>query len=389
MIEFLNSRLIYKSSRTQNMKIQSLIILASLAILGSCNGNGAHKSITKSSNEPQEKIIEFIRSLKLKQPQRAKVFTQGDTIDIEIKKRKNSKSIDSLELIVDGKLSQTIYKKPWTFSHIANEKTMGKHRFKLMAYHNDGKIGNISSYYNLKSNLAPRELSYKIVNTFPHDKKSYTQGLFYHDGYLFEGTGQHGESTLRKVELKSGVSVFDRKLETKYFGEGITYFKGNIIQLTWRSQKAFVIDAEDFSQKDFFRPPTANGEGWGITTMNNQLVISDGSNKLTLVDPISYSKIGEIEVYNEKGKVDTLNELEYINGKIYANVWLTDTIVIINPSTGQVESSLDLEDILSPSEKRKLTEGDDVLNGIAYDSINNRLFVTGKRWPKLLEIKID
>ena len=336
MVEFLNSHLIYKPSRTQNMKIQSLIILASLAILGSCNGNGAHKSITKSSNEPQEKIIEFIRSLKLKQPQRAKVFTQGDTIDIEIKKRKNSKSIDSLELIVDGKLSQTIYKKPWTFSHIANEKTMGKHRFKLMAYHNDGKIGNISSYYNLKSNLAPRELSYKIVNTFPHDKKSYTQGLFYHDGYLFEGTGQHGESTLRKVELKSGVSVFDRKLETKYFGEGITYFKGNIIQLTWRSQKAFVIDAEDFSQKDFFRPPTANGEGWGITTMNNQLVISDGSNKLTLVDPINYSKIGEIEVYNEKGKVDTLNELEFINGKIYANVWLTDTIVVINPSTGQV-----------------------------------------------------
>lgn len=389
MIEFLNSHLIYKSSRTQNMKIQSLIVLVSLALLCSCNGNGAHKSITKSSNEPQEKIIEFIRSLKLKQPQRAKIFTKGDTIKIEIKKRKNSKSIDSLELIVDGKLNQTIYKMPWTFSHIANEKTMGKHQFKLMAYHNDGKIGTISSYYNLKSNLAPKNLSYKIVNTFPHDKKSYTQGLFYHDGYLFEGTGQHGESTLRKVELKSGVSVFDRKLETKYFGEGITYFKGNIIQLTWRSQKAFVIDAEDFSQKDFFRPPTANGEGWGITTMNNQLVISDGSNRLTVVDPISYSKIGEIEVYNEKGKVDTLNELEFINGKIYANVWLTDTIVVINPSTGQVESSLNLENILSHSEKRKLTEGDDVLNGIAYDSINNRLFVTGKRWPKLLEIKID
>lgn len=266
---------------------------------------------------------------------------------------------------------------------------MGKHNFQVLAFHEDGKRGNVSSYYNIKSNTAPKELSYKVINTFPHDKKSYTQGLFFHDGYLYEGTGQYGESTLLKVDVKTGKSVFDRKLERNYFGEGITYYKGNIIQLTRRSEKAFVIDAEDFSQKDFFRPPTANGEGWGITTMNNQLVISDGSNKLTIVDPNNYGKIDEIEVYNDKGKVDTLNELEYINGLIYANVWLTDTIVIINPATGQVESNINLEKLLTPAERRKLTEGDDVLNGIAYDSINNRLFVTGKRWSKLLEIKIE
>ncbi|MDE5422383.1 glutaminyl-peptide cyclotransferase [Ancylomarina sp. DW003] len=371
------------------MKIQSLIFLLSLALLSSCNGNGSHKSITKAQNEPQEKVIEFIRSLKLKQPQRAKVFAQGDTIEISIKKRKKSEDIDSLQLIVDGKLSQTLFSKPWNFSHIANEKKMGKHNFQVLAFHEDGKRGNVSSYYNIKSNTAPKELSYKVINTFPHDKKSYTQGLFFHDGYLYEGTGQYGESTLLKVDVKTGKSVFDRKLERNYFGEGITYYKGNIIQLTWRSEKAFVIDAEDFSQKDFFRPPTANGEGWGITTMNNQLVISDGSNKLTIVDPNNYGKIDEIEVYNDKGKVDTLNELEYINGLIYANVWLTDTIVIINPATGQVESNINLEKLLTPAERRKLTEGDDVLNGIAYDSINNRLFVTGKRWSKLLEIKIE
>ncbi len=232
-------------------------------------------------------------------------------------------------------------------------------------------------------------MTYKVVNTFPHDVESYTQGLFYHDGYLYEGTGQQGKSALYKVDLKTGKSIFDRKLEQRYFGEGITYNKGNIIQLTWHAQKAFVIDSEDFSLKDSFRPPTTNGQGWGITTMNNKLVISDGSHKLTFVDPKNYSKMGEIEVYNHKGKVDTLNELEYINGKIYANVWLTDTIVVIDPTTGQVESNLNLVDILTQAEKRKLIEGDDVLNGIAYDSINNRLFVTGKRWPKLLEIKVD
>ncbi|WP_372642438.1 glutaminyl-peptide cyclotransferase [Ancylomarina sp.] len=371
------------------MKLQSLIISLCLVSLTACNGNGAHKTLSKTENEAQTKVIEYIRSLKLKNPERAKVFAQGDTIEISIKQRKNSEAIDSLQLFIDGKVNQTISSDPWTFSHIANEKTMGKHNFQIVAFHEDGKRGNISSYYNIKSNIAPKELTYRVVNTFPHDVKSYTQGLFYHEGYLYEGTGQHGESSLRKIDIIKGESVFDRKLEPNYFGEGITYYNGNIIQLTWRAQKAFVIDAEDFSQKDFFRPPTANGEGWGITTMNNKLVISDGSNKLTLVDPNNYSKIGQIEVYDEKGEVDTLNELEYINGKIYANVWLTDTIVIINPTTGQVESSLNLEDILSPAEKRKLIEGDDVLNGIAYDSINNRLFVTGKRWSKLLEIKID
>jgi glutamine cyclotransferase len=371
------------------MKIQSLIILLSLALLSSCNGNSTHKTISKTSSEPEVKVVEFIRSLKLKKPSRGKLYTKGDTIEISIKKRKKSKEIDSLQLIIDGKLSQTIFSKPWNFSHISNEKKMGKHNFQILAYHEDGKRGNISSYYNIKSNITPKELSYQVVNTFPHDVKSYTQGLFYHDGYLYEGTGQYGESSLRKIDIEKGNSVFDRKLEPNYFGEGITYYNGNIIQLTWTSKKAFVISAEDFSQKDFFRPPTTNGQGWGITTINDRLLISDGSSKLTFVDPINYGKTGEIEVYDNNGEVTNLNELEYIKGKIYANVWLTDRIIIIDPSTGRVESNINLENLLTQAEKRKLIEGDDVLNGIAYDSINNRLFVTGKRWAKLLEIKID
>ena len=371
------------------MKLQSLIISLCLVSLTACNGNGAHKTIAKSEKETQEIVIEYIRSLKLKEPHRGKLYTKGDTIDISIKKRKKSKDIDSLQLMIDGKLVHTLFSKPWSFSHIDKSSKMGKHGFQLFAYHEDGKVGNLSSYFNIKSDIVPNELTYKIVNTFPHDVKSYTQGLFYHDGYLYEGTGQYGESTLRKIDIKKGSSVFDRKLEPNYFGEGITYYNGNIIQLTWTSKKAFVIDAEDFSQKDFFRPPTTNGQGWGITTINDKLLISDGSSKLTFVDPNNYGKAGEIEVYDENGEVTNLNELEYINGKIYANVWLTDRIVIIDPETGQVESNLNLEDILSPAEKRKLTEGDDVLNGIAYDSINNRLFVTGKRWAKLLEIKVD
>lgn len=371
------------------MKLQSLIILLTFSALNACNSNGAHKTFSKTENESQATTVEYIRSLKLKQPHRGELFTKGDTIEISIHKRKKAEDIDSLQLLVDGKLTQTIHSKPWLFSHIENTDQMGKHSFQLLAYHEDGKIGNLISYYNIKSDKKPEELSFHIVNTFPHDKSSYTQGLLYHDGYLYEGTGQYGESSLRKNNIEDGKSVFDRKLEPHHFGEGITYYKGNIIQLTWRSKKAFVINADDFSQTDYFKPPTTNGQGWGITSMNNLLVISDGSNKLTLVDPKNYRKTGDIEVYDEQGAVTNLNELEYINGKIYANVWLTDRIVVINPSTGQVEGNLNLETILSAKEKRKLIKGDDVLNGIAYDSINNRLFVTGKRWSKLLEIKID
>jgi len=371
------------------MKLQSLLILQGLAVLCACNSNGAHKTLSKTEKVSQDIPVEYIRSLKLKQPHRGELFTKGDTIQISIHKRKKADDIDSLQLFIDGQLTQTILSKPWNLSHIANANKMGKHSFQLLAYHEDGKVGNLMSYYNIKSDKTPEDLSFHIVNSFPHDKRAYTQGLFYHDGYLYEGTGQYGESTLRKIDIEKGESVFDRKLEPNYFGEGITYYNGNIIQLTWTSKKAFVISADDFTQKDYFEPPTTNGQGWGITTMNNLLLISDGSNKLTVVDPTNYGKTGDIEVYDEKGGVTNLNELEYINGKIYANVWLTDRIVIIDPSTGQVEGNLNLETILTPAEKRKLTKGDDVLNGIAFDSINNRLFVTGKRWSKLLEIKID
>jgi len=371
------------------MKLHSLIILLSFVALNACNSNGAHKTLSKTENVSQDTPVEYIRSLRLKQPHRGELFTKGDTIQISIHKRKKAEDIDSLQLLIDGQLTQTILTKPWQFSHIQNAEEMGKHSFQLLAYHEDGKVGNLISYYNIKSDKSPEELSYLIVNSYPHDKNSYTQGLFYHDGYLYEGTGQYGESTLRKIDIEKGESVFDRKLEPNYFGEGITYYKGHIIQLTWTSKKAFVISADDFTQKDYFEPPTTNGQGWGITTMNDQLLISDGSNKLTLVDAQNYGKTGEIEVYDEKGVVTNLNELEYINGKIYANVWLTDRIVVINPKTGRVEANLNLETILSPVEKRKLTKGDDVLNGIAFDSINKRLFVTGKRWSKLLEIKIN
>jgi glutamine cyclotransferase len=208
---------------------------------------------------------------------------------------------------------------------------------------------------------------------------------------LYEGTGQKGESTLKKVKLEDGKALAVKDLEQEYFGEGITYYNGKIIQLTWQEKIAFVVDVNTFEQLDSFVPITSkhNNESWGITTINNELIISDGSNILTVLDANNYSKKRSIEVYDQNGAVTNLNELEYINGKIYANVWLTDRIVIINPQSGKVEGNIVLGSILKKSEKNKLAEGDDVLNGIAWDEKGQRLFVTGKRWPKLFEIKIN
>ncbi|MPQ48045.1 glutaminyl-peptide cyclotransferase [Marinifilum sp. N1E240] len=266
---------------------------------------------------------------------------------------------------------------------------MGKHKLKLLAYHENGKIGLVNTYVNIKSNQAPDEYGFEIVNSFPHDRRAYTQGLFYHQGFLYEGTGQHGESSLRKVKLENGEALSIKNLEQEYFGEGITLSKNRIIQLTWNSRKVFVVDPETFEKIDSFEPNTTNNQGWGITNTNNELIISDGTNVLTVLDDTNFGRIRTIEVYDNAGKVTNLNELEYIDGKIYANVWLSDRIVIINPKTGRVEGNINLGSILKQSEKNKLDKNDDVLNGIAWDSLNQRMFVTGKRWPKLFEIKIS
>ena len=369
------------------MKFQ--ILLSSLLFILSGCGNGVKKNKhEKKEISPAVKVIEFVNSMRLKAPKRGDLFAYGEEIEILVHPKKKAGDIDSLQLWGDGELIHTITEKPWNLKWTPAKDKMGKHNLKLMAYHENGKVGLLTTYINIKSNQVPDEYSYQIVNSFPHDRRAYTQGLFFHEGFLYEGTGKHGESSLRKVRLENGEAISIKNLEQEYFGEGIAYSKNRIIQLTWHARKAFVVDPETFEQIDFFEVQTTNGEGWGITAMNNELVVSDGSNILTLLDDTNYGKKRTIEVYDNNGAVTNLNELEYINGKIYANVWLTERIVIINPETGRVEGNIYLGSILKQSDKIKLDKNDDVLNGIAWDSENQRMFVTGKRWPKLFEIRI-
>ena len=221
---------------------------------------------------------------------------------------------------------------------------------------------------------------YKVVNTFPHDPQAFTQGLEFHDGYLYEGTGLKGKSSLRRVELRTGRVVQIHRLPSEYFGEGITILGDKIFQLTWQNGVCFVYDRRTFRQIAQFR---YDGEGWGLTNDGMRLIMSDGSEVITFRDPDTFAEVRKITVRAQGRPVKNLNELEYIEGEIWANIWYSDIIARIDPSTGIVKAWVDMEEL--PVKDRDIEA---VMNGIAYDRQNKRLFVTGKNWDKLFEIEL-
>jgi glutaminyl-peptide cyclotransferase len=223
---------------------------------------------------------------------------------------------------------------------------------------------------------------YQIVRVYPHDPKAFTQGLQYVDGVLYEGTGQVGQSSIRKVELATGKVLQQRDVPPPHFGEGITVWKNDLIEITWQTHVAFVYDRATFQPKRQFTYP---GEGWGLTQDAATLIMSDGSDELRVLDPVTFAEKRRIKVIAAGAPLRNLNELEYVKGEIFANVWQTDYVARIAPDTGKVGAYIDLRGLLTPAERRNA----DVLNGIAYDAAHDRLFVTGKWWPKLFEITLN
>jgi glutamine cyclotransferase len=231
---------------------------------------------------------------------------------------------------------------------------------------------------------APPVYGYRVNHVYPHDPNAYTQGLLYEGGYLYEGTGLQGRSSLRKVEIATGAVLERHQLSSLYFGEGIALAHDRIVQLTWRNHLAFRYELDGFAVTDTLVYPT---EGWGITFDGASFVMSDGSDTLVFRDTTDFAEIRRVGVQDRGRRIHYLNELEYVRGKIYANVWGSDTIVVISPATGKVAARIDLTGIISPADRG--SSPDNVLNGIAYDAIGGRLFVTGKRWAKLFEIDVD
>ena len=234
---------------------------------------------------------------------------------------------------------------------------------------------------SLPANLEA-QMTYEVLNVYPHDPEAFTQGLIYLDGVLYESTGLYGRSSLRKVALETGEVLQIIDISPEYFAEGLTDWEDTLVQLTWQEETGFVYHQDDFSLLKRFTYPT---EGWGLTQDGEKLIMSDGTDRLFFLDPETYQVLESLRVTWEGEPVQRINELEFIQGEVFANIWQTDDIIRINPQTGKVMGWIDMRGILPSESKNQQT---DVLNGIAYDPEEDRLFITGKFWPSLFEVRL-
>jgi len=359
------------------MKYWILIIIA--FVLFSCE-NTENKKIennnlaTKDTKTTTQKSIDIV----IKEPQRGMLIKYDDSLKVSL----SLTNVDSIQITINNNIVYTMQSKTnCILPHFKYQS--GVNNILFTAYKKGEEIGTKSTYVVEVSNKKAQEYKVNIIKKYPHNVKSYTQGLFYTDNYLYEGTGQYGESSLSKLDLQKNELIQSYNLPKNVFGEGIVRYKDKIYQLTWQSKIAYEYDFKTFSKiKDF----SYDTEGWGITNYDKErLIMSDGSSSLYIIEPETFSVISQFQVVDNLGPITYLNELEMINGKIWANVYLTNTIVIINPKTGFVEQKLDLKDLVPNT---YANANDNVLNGIAYDKKKNKIYVTGKRWPVLYEIEI-
>ena len=348
----------------------------------SCSGRSGktvdHKTETVAAvpDEPSIKLI------KMTSPDENAEFKLNGLIKIVLAPDETN-SPDSVKIWFDSQLVKVLKSLPWEYTISSSSVTKtGRKSLKVVAYKSGSKPQTITRFLIIYSDAAPKRNGYKVINSYPHDKGAFTQGLVYDKGVFFEGTGQVNTSYLRKVEPETGNVLFQLNLEPPLFGEGIAILGEKIFQLTWESKVGFVYSKASLKQINKIYYQT---EGWGLTTIGDKLVMSDGTNILYFMDPDQFSVISKIEVYDNEKKVDKLNELEYINGEIWANIWQTDLIARIDPSSGKVIAYIDLKGILADPETDTNVN---VLNGIAFDQAGKRIFVTGKNWPKLFEIRI-
>ncbi|MDR1199816.1 MAG: glutaminyl-peptide cyclotransferase [Prevotellaceae bacterium] len=314
-------------------------------------------------------------SVILVSPQNGQQVKQNEIINIAYEIKNDSFSIDTTVLFVNNsevaRFSGASCK--WTMT----EKRTGRQSLRLSMRAGGVEVANtafVLKYFP----PAPQYYTYSIVKQYPHNTKFFTQGLFFDEGFLYEGTGHYGSSALLQIEPASGNVVKSVNLGENFFGEGVTLVNEKIYQLSWREHQCFIYDKNTFDRLAVLPYPN---EGWGITTVGDLLAVSNGSSIISFVNPENFVEVRRIEVCNDKGNVSQLNELEFIYGLIWANVWQTNTIVMINPETGAVVGEIDLSGIY------KDADDENCLNGIACDVKNRRIFVTGKRWPNIFEIK--
>lgn len=350
-----------------NFKLFSAFIVLSIFI-----------SSFSCSNKPSRSRKPIVQ-IKIESVNRKIVF--GDDIKIEIAVKLKDGELKETKIFVDTTLVTSSTTTEFTYS-LKKFENLGKHTLKVIATKTDGVEGVYFKAFEVLSDVVPENYGYEIVQSFPHNETSFTEGLEIHDGFMYESTGENGKSMLLKTNIKTGKTLQSVKLADRYFGEGITIFNDKIFQLTYKTKVGFIYKLETMALVDSFHFESA--EGWGMTHDEKYLIMDDGTNILTYLDPITCKTVKKVQVYDDKDPVLYLNELEYSDGFIYANVWTTNIIVKIDPKTGKVLSKIDLDGILSMNSGKQV----DVLNGIAIDSVTKKMYVTGKLYSKLFEIKL-
>jgi glutaminyl-peptide cyclotransferase len=348
-----------------------------LLLIYACNTKETKES--QSALDSTQKISKTVSVIEVVSPKAGDLFTIGDKININIALKETDVTIDSLVAETEHQRNQ-IKKDELTFVWNTDKLKTGNNQLRIYAFSNGQQVETYYLKLRFKSDIVPEALECKIVKTYPHDIKSYTQGLIFEDGIMYEGTGQYGQSVLRKIDFETGKIIAELSIPAQYFGEGITAFGDKIIQLTWTSKVGFVYDKNSFK---LITTLQYNTQGWGLTTDGKRLIMSDGSSTIYFLDPEYFTQNGSIEVFDNEGPVKKLNELEYINGLVYANVYQTEEIIAFDPITGKVMKRIDCRKIVPDGFRG---DEDNVLNGIAYDTKTGRIFITGKRWPKLFEV---
>ncbi len=341
-------------------------ILISIFFISGCTESEGQKEEIQSSPRIR-------KGVSIVQPESGADFVLGDPISFQLV-HKDDLPIDSVKLeIFETTISNIGNQVEWEASYT------GSPDIKIFAYYGE-KVEAVFPNVKILSDKEPQQMTYRIVNQFSHDENAYTQGLYFHNGQLIESTGQRGSSTIRITNYETGEIDKIKNLESKYFGEGATVFNNQIYQLTWTGQVAFVYDL-DLNQTNSIRYST---EGWGLTLFGDTLLMTDGSNKLRFLNPEDFSTVKTLEVFDDKAKIDNLNEIEVINGICYANVYADDYIIGIDLKTGAVVEKIDFQGII---DRNRYVGPDYAFNGIAYLEKEERIFVTGKLWPILFEVE--
>jgi len=362
------------------MKTRLILPVIALFCLATCHsGPAEQKNNTGSKSTMAEK-----RTVQIDVPLAATSFPEGSKITIRAHIDTTSVQADSMQIWVNDILFRSIRGGIVEMDWNSAGTRLGKNMLLIKAYRAGKLIGSAQTVVIILAPSAPKNLSFRVIHSYPHDSDAYTQGLFYENGWLYESTGQYGRSSLRKVSLLNGEVQQSVNLAGNVFGEGLAVYDGKILQITWKNQIGYVYDKQTFQLIRKVRYPI--DEGWGLTWDGHQFLMTNGSEIIYRMDATTFSEAGEVEVYDNKGPVNQLNELEYVRGEVYANVYGQSSIVVINPVNGCVTGKMDLASLMPAGYQGNY---DKVLNGIAWNPANGHLFVTGKEWPVLYEIQIQ